>query len=159
MMQSKFKNSGYERFQVEKKVDMGPKKEAGYGPGSDQASSSGSPQKKAGSPKNNPGGALVSPQEKTFETIKAWVDRNRAAIKDRNEQKERFDQLGCINPERWKGGRQSPTTPTAFYSHAALRKQQRKQAAEDARKEMESESHRLFQDLHEQLHSLQLGGH
>merc|ERR1719313_1043998 len=123
MMQSKFLSSGYERFIVEKKVDMGLKKEGGYGPGSDQASSSGSPQKKAGSPKNSQGSPPVSPQEKTFETIKAWVDRSRAAIRNRNEQKERFDQLGCIHPERWKGGRQSLTTPTAFYSHAALRKQ------------------------------------
>jgi len=166
-VQARFLESGYERYQGIKKVDKDEKNKAekksteleikdkskgNAGPGSQH----GSPRKNT-SKSNTPttprfkGGSLSEDRGE-----EAFLARVRAAREKRASDNERHAKLGALNDE-WKN-RKHTTTPVPFASHTGLRHQQRRQNQEERGLSHLGEADKVFKELHEQLHSLELGG-
>merc|ERR1711865_1334480 len=84
------------------------------------------------------------------------VARTRAAREEKEAKEARYTKLGASDHSKWQS-RRPTTTQAPFHSHTGLRRHQRKMVEEE--KLMKTgDSSTLFKELHEQLHSLELGG-
>jgi len=168
----KFLEAGYERFQNQKKYEkpkepepQDDKKQSG--PGSprrnpfrlskDQWRSPTSP-RFAGSVPQSPLNAYRNNEDApgAARGEGVHVARARAAREAKAAKEAAFSKLGLAR-EEWKS-RRSTTNPVPFASHTGLRKMKRKQVEEERALERSGEADKLFKELHEQLHSLELGG-
>jgi len=140
-IESKFLDSGYERYQ--KKPE--------------EASS---PSKAKASPKKD---AKVKPPStpKDLESCSGaskHVERSRAAWEERRAVQKKLELLGVAKDKAWEARdkRRGTTTPEPFCSHTGLRKHMRKKHEEDKVLERIEGVKELFQELHDQLHGLEL---
>lgn len=143
-VEAKFLDSGYERYQKKKpenaswlsKAKASPKKDAKVKPPS--------------TPKD-----LESCSGAT-----KHVERSRAAWDDRMALQKKLQLLGVAKEKAWEARdkRRGTTTPVPFCSHTGLRKHMRKKHEEEQVLQRIEGAKELFQELHDQLHGLDLGG-
>lgn len=166
-LQPKFLQSGYERYQNKKKAHEKtiPEQESKEAGSPQQNSGPGSPNRKnpfKGSP-SSPGFKGPSPQSPRHgEAMDVHVARTRAAREEKIAREAKSSKLavwGSVNDAQWqnRSGR-STTTPVPFYSHSGHRVTRRQQIDEERAMVKTGEVDKVFQELHEQLHSLELGG-
>jgi len=166
-LQPKFLSGGYERFKNQKKAHEKtvPEQEAKEAGSPQQNSGPGSPNRKnpfKGSP-SSPGFKGPSTQSpRPGGAMDVHVARTRAAREEKIAREAKSSKLsvwGSVNDAQWqnKSGR-STTTPVPFYSHSGRRVTRRQQIDEERSMVKSGEVDKVFQELHEQLHSLELGG-
>lgn len=175
-VQAKFREGGYERYQnVKKFTKPTDANENDRNENDSKKSSPTSPRKPRVTP-NSPGG-LGSPGSRglgspggqmplnSYRGVEdpgqvrgegVHVARARAAREEKAAREARYTKLGACDDSKWQS-RRPTTTQSPFHSHTGLRRQQRKMVEEE--KQMKTgEANTLFRELHEQLHSLELGG-